>query len=108
LDDGPGDLREHEVGRPGGSRAGRAGAPTSIGIERTIDSIRQAWSRPGARPEPNAEGWDSLFNCLLEELQAYTRALSPPNSRVSRGKFAAGVADLHLPVDAALGAVDVG
>src|SRR5262245_12741160 len=30
------------------------------------------------------------------------------NYRVDRGKFAAGVADLHLPVDAAPGAVDVG
>jgi hypothetical protein len=29
-------------------------------------------------------------------------ALSQLNSRVDRGKFAAGVADLHLPVDAAL------
>ena len=34
-------------------------------------------------------------------------ALSQLNSRVDRGKFAAGVADLHLPVDAALGAVDI-
>ena len=44
--------------------------PTYIGVERTIDSIRQAWSRPGARPEPNADGWNSLFNTLLEQLQA--------------------------------------
>ena len=29
-------------------------------------------------------------------------ALSQLNFRVDRGKFAAGVADLHLPVDAAL------
>jgi hypothetical protein len=35
-------------------------------------------------------------------------AVSQPDSRVNRGKFAAGVADLQLPVDAALGAVDVG
>ena len=31
-------------------------------------------------------------------------ALSQLNFRVDRGKFAAGVADLHLPVDAALAA----
>jgi len=48
--------------------------PTYIGVERTIDSIRQAWSRPGARPEPNADGWNSLFNTLLEQLQAYAGA----------------------------------
>jgi hypothetical protein len=44
--------------------------PTYIGVERTIHSIRQAWSRPGARPEPNADGWNNLFNTLLEQLQA--------------------------------------
>src|SRR5215472_11918364 len=48
--------------------------PTYFGVERTIDSIRQAWSRPGARPEPNADGWNSLFNTLLEQLQAYAGA----------------------------------
>jgi hypothetical protein len=45
--------------------------PTHIGVERTIDSMRLAWSRPGARPEPNADGWNRLFNTLLEQLQAY-------------------------------------
>src|SRR5215831_11629940 len=48
--------------------------PTYIGIERTIDSIRQAWSRPEARPEPNADGWNRLFNILLEQLLAYAGA----------------------------------
>ncbi len=39
---------------------------------------------------------------------AEARALSQLNFRVDRREFAAGVVDLHLPVDAALGAVDVG
>ena len=37
-----------------------------------------------------------------------TSALSQLNFRVDRREFAAGVVDLHLPVDAALCAVDVG
>ncbi|MHB1561994.1 MAG: hypothetical protein ACYC61_31485, partial [Isosphaeraceae bacterium] len=49
-------------------------APTYVGAERTIESIRQAWARPGARPEPNADGWNSLFNTLLNELRAYSQA----------------------------------
>ena len=48
-------------------------APTYVGVERTIESIRQAWSKPGARPEPNADGWNALFNTLLEQLQALCR-----------------------------------
>jgi hypothetical protein len=48
--------------------------PTSIGVERTIASIRQALSRPGAGPVPNADAWNRLFNTLLEEFQAYAGA----------------------------------
>jgi len=48
--------------------------PSYVGVERAIDSIRQAWSRPGGRPEPNADGWNRLFNALLEQLQAYACA----------------------------------
>src|SRR5262249_43940967 len=49
-------------------------APTYVGVERTIESIRQAWSNPGARPEPNADGWNALFNSLLENLRGYAEA----------------------------------
>src|SRR6267154_1957424 len=37
-----------------------------------------------------------------------TSALSQLDFRVDRDEFAAGVVDLHLPINAALGAVDVG
>src|SRR4051794_33378258 len=49
-------------------------AATYVGVERTIESIRQAWSRPGARPEPNADGWSSLFDTLIAQLRGYSRA----------------------------------
>src|SRR5437762_14180501 len=49
-------------------------SPTYAGVERTIESIRQAWSKPGARVEPNAPGWNALFDALLEDLRAYAKA----------------------------------
>ncbi len=48
--------------------------PTYVGVEQSIQSIRQAWARPGARPEPNADGWNALFDALLGDLQAYSQA----------------------------------
>jgi hypothetical protein len=60
-------------GRPAVGQLAPA-APTYVGVERTIESLRQAWSAPGARPEPNADGWNALFNTLLENLQAYAQA----------------------------------
>ncbi|HZW33411.1 MAG TPA: hypothetical protein VFF52_22020 [Isosphaeraceae bacterium] len=49
-------------------------APTYRGVEQTIASIRDAWSKAGARVEPNAPGWNALFDVLLAELGSYSRA----------------------------------
>ena len=35
----------------------------------SIETIRQSWSVPGARPQPNAAGWDALFDALLNDLK---------------------------------------
>jgi hypothetical protein len=48
--------------------------PSYQGVERTIQSIRQDWSRPGAAAQPNRPGWDALFDGLLGDLQSYTKA----------------------------------
>ncbi len=58
------------LGWAGREAAGQSApaAPTYVGVERTIESIRQAWAKPGARPEPNADGWNALFDALLERL----------------------------------------
>ena len=56
---------------------GAAPAPPSyLGVERTIDNIRQSWSSPGAAPQPNRAGWDLLFDALLGDLKAYAKAES--------------------------------
>jgi hypothetical protein len=49
-------------------------SPTYVDIERTIQSVRQGWEQPGTRPEPNSDGWISLFNALTENLQSYGTA----------------------------------
>ena len=45
-----------------------------VGVERTIESIRQAWAKPGARVDPNADGWNTLFDSLLQDLRNYAKA----------------------------------
>ena len=49
-------------------------APTYVGIERTIESIRQAWAKPGAKVPTNAVGWNALFDGLLGDLRLYSKA----------------------------------
>jgi hypothetical protein len=56
---------------------GAAPAPASyLGVERTIEAIRQSWSSPGAMPQPNRAGWDVLFDALQSDLNAYAKAES--------------------------------
>ncbi|MGZ3394840.1 MAG: hypothetical protein ACXWPK_12450 [Isosphaeraceae bacterium] len=55
-----------------------APAPTSYnGVEKTISSIRDSWSRPGAVADPNAPGWNVFFDALLNDLRAYSQADNP-------------------------------
>jgi hypothetical protein len=49
-------------------------APTSLGVERTIARIRADWAKPGAPAQPNAAGWNALFDRLGEDLRAYASA----------------------------------
>jgi hypothetical protein len=59
------------------SGAGAAPAPSSyLGVERTIESIRQSWSSPGAPAQPNRPGWDALFDALLGDLKTYSKSES--------------------------------
>ena len=48
--------------------------PSYQGVEQTIETIHQAWSKPGARPQPNRPGWDALFDSVLNDLRSYTKA----------------------------------
>jgi hypothetical protein len=48
-----------------------------VGVEQTIGTIRGNWARPGAPQDPNAPGWNALFDALLSDLREYAQA---PNS----------------------------
>ena len=52
-------------------------ASSYVGVEKSIESIRHAWSRSGAVPDPNSPAWESLFTALLGDLREYSQAQSP-------------------------------
>ncbi len=49
-------------------------APSYLGIERTIESIRKEWAKPGAPGVPNAEQWNAQLDALMQNLHAYAKA----------------------------------
>src|SRR4051812_9634854 len=58
-----------------GAGAGAAPAtPSYHAIEKTIGRVKEAWAKPDAAKVANAEGWKTLFDGLLKDLRAYTRA----------------------------------
>ena len=66
-----------EVGSLVSVRAAAPAPSSYMGVEKTISSIRDAWSRTGAAPEPNAPGWNVFFDALLNDLRTYSRADNP-------------------------------
>lgn len=55
--------------------AGAAPAPPSyVGLEQRIARIRSAWMQPGAVDQPNAASWNTFFDALTADLQAYRGA----------------------------------
>ncbi len=54
---------------------GAAPAPPSYYVvERTIGKIRTDWAKPGSKSQPNASGWNALFDATLADLRGYTAA----------------------------------
>jgi len=49
-------------------------APSYHGVAHQIAQIRTDWGKPGAAEEPNAPGWNALFDSMTANLQAYTNA----------------------------------
>jgi hypothetical protein len=73
-------------------------APSYVGVEKAIESIREGWARPGARQEPNAPGWNVLFDSLLGDLRQYSQAQHPvdrltPLNRIYQISSALGTVD---------------
>jgi len=49
-------------------------APSYLAVEQTIGNIRGEWAKPGAATQPNAPGWNALFDALLGDLRNYAVA----------------------------------
>ena len=61
------------LGTWGLAQAAAPAPPSYLAIERSIETIRKAWSSPGGEANPLASGWNALFDSLLTELKSYTR-----------------------------------
>jgi hypothetical protein len=57
-------------------------APSYHAVERTIQEIRAGWSKPGAPAQPNAPGWNALFDALQSEFRTYASA-ADENARLA-------------------------
>ncbi len=60
----------------GSARGAAPAAPTYQTIAEKIHGIRAEWDKPNAPSEPNAPGWNALFDALLADLRAYSSATS--------------------------------
>ena len=49
-------------------------APSYQAVVTTIERVRGDWARPGAPADPNAPGWNALFDAILGDLKAYSSA----------------------------------
>jgi hypothetical protein len=71
-----------------GLARGAAPAPPSyVAIEQTIASLRKSWSGPGGQPNSLEGSWNTLFDSLLAELKAYTKAGSDPDRVAAMSKL---------------------
>ncbi|HMF37749.1 MAG TPA: hypothetical protein VKF17_13965 [Isosphaeraceae bacterium] len=74
----------------GSSNSAQAAAPAPasyIGVEKTISSIRDSWSRPGAVADPNAPGWNVFFDALLDDLRTYSQADNPADRLIALNRI---------------------
>ena len=62
-------------------------APSYQAVEQTIGKIRAGWSKPGAPPQPNAAGWNALFDATLADLRAYAGGASDNDRLVALSRL---------------------
>jgi hypothetical protein len=61
-------------------------APSYLGIERSIDSVRNELAKPGTA-QPNAPGWNAFFDALTNEFRAYASAPTDNDRLVSLNRL---------------------
>ncbi len=48
--------------------------PTYVAVEAAIARVQETWSKPGATTDPNAPGWNALFDAIRKDLASYSAA----------------------------------
>ncbi|MDB5353241.1 MAG: hypothetical protein JWN86_4488 [Planctomycetota bacterium] len=61
--------------------------PTYINVEAAIARVQQAWATPGVTPDPNAPGWNALFDAIRRDLVGYTTAKSEDDRLRALGRL---------------------
>ena len=62
------------AGLVGASKAAAPPSPSYRGAQDAIEEIRRSWSSPGGRAPQSSGDWNALFDALLENLRAYSKA----------------------------------
>ena len=63
---------------------GAAPAPSSYhAIEKTIERVRQKWATIGGPEDPNAPGWNRLFDLLNDKLRSYSKAATATDQKAA-------------------------
>jgi hypothetical protein len=62
-------------------------APSYQLIEQTIGKIRGDWAKPGAPAQPNAAGWNALFDAMVADLRSYAAAKTERDRLVSLSRL---------------------
>ena len=75
------------AGSLGTCLAGAPATPSYVNIEAAIEKVEQDWAAPGATVDPNAPGWNALFDSIRKNLTAYTNAKTEAERLVPLGRL---------------------
>ena len=61
-------------------------APSYQLVESAIARVRSDWAKPGVAADPNAPGWNALFDALLRDLRTYATATTDADRLTALGR----------------------
>ncbi len=62
-------------------------APSYHGVTKTIETVRSEWAKPDGPEQPNATGWNTFFDALNADLQAYANAQNENDRLAALGRI---------------------
>lgn len=70
-----------------GSMGAAPATPSYQPVIASIDRVRADWARPGAAVDPNAPGWNVLFDALTQDLKTYSSATTEHDRLVALNRI---------------------